>query len=409
MSIRRASVPDPGPWLRARASAPAVAAAAVMLGVVVFDAHRSGINTMDNAFVVKAAQTFLDGGSPYADRRFLYLPSSVLFAVPPTLLSEEARFWLVPAGTAALVVAGWFLALRLFRVPCLSRLGVLGVLFLCFFGPFRNLVQLGNWTACSVAALPAALVPASRGRWVRAGLVVGVALAVKPMLLPLTLLFLFARRPKAFLAAAAVPLATAGAAAALMPEPGLFVTRTLPFLLRGQDSFAKPYDASLTTLLPRVGVPERLALAVAGLLALALLVGAWRRWRAGGDEGLRLAETAAMLMAAACLAGRPAFDHYLLVLLPVLAASVVRAGSVARSPWLWIALIPRMAGFELLWVDAVEHWAYSVAAVNLTVAALLLRRVARPVAGGPGGVRPTGFGADLPERGYVQVKTRVGH
>ncbi|MER6983759.1 hypothetical protein ABT317_44125, partial [Streptomyces carpinensis] len=41
---------------------------------------------MDNAFVVHAGQVWLQGGAPYADRRFLYLPSSVLFAAGQAML-----------------------------------------------------------------------------------------------------------------------------------------------------------------------------------------------------------------------------------------------------------------------------------------------------------------------------------
>ncbi|WP_051731796.1 glycosyltransferase family 87 protein [Kitasatospora phosalacinea] len=349
-----------------------------MYFVTVYNARHSGINMMDNSFVVKAAQTFVDGGSPYADKRFLYFPSSVLVAVPMTAVPPYWLGWLVPALTSGMAVLGWFCAVRIFRVSLLSRLSVYGLLFLCFFAAFRNLAQLGNWTAYSALALPAALLLASRGRWVWAGVVVGLAVATKPMLVPFALIFLIARRPKAFAAAAAVPLALCALAAAVMPQPGLFFTKTLPFLLHGQDRFARPYDASIGTMLARLHFPGAVAMGVAALLALALLVGAWRRWNRGGDEALRLVEVGAMLMVAANIASKPAFDHYLLVTLPVLLASVVRVGSVARSPWLWFAIVPRMAGFTLPWLDVVEHWAYSVALVNVTVAALLLQRAFWP-------------------------------
>ncbi|MFD7643222.1 glycosyltransferase family 87 protein [Kitasatospora sp. NPDC059795] len=380
MGIKKASAPDISPWLRARASVPVVVAAVLVFFVTVYNARHSGINMMDNTFIVKAAQTFVDGGTPYADKRFLYFPSSVLVAAPMTFVPSYWLGWLVPALTTGMVLLGWLFAVRIFRVSVFSRLSVLGVLFFCFFGPLRNLAQLGNWTAYSALALPAALLLASRARWVWAGVVIGLAIATKPMLVPFALIFLIARRPKAFAAAAAVPLALCGVAAAIMPQPGLFFTKTLPFLLHGQDEFARPYDASLGTLLARVHVPSAVATGVAALLALALLVGAWRRWNRGDEVEIRLVETGVMLMVAANIVSKPAFDHYLLVILPVLLASVVRTGSVARSPWLWIALIPRMAGFTLPWLDVVEHWAYSVAAVNVTVALLLLDRAFRPAA-----------------------------
>ncbi|MFG2698193.1 glycosyltransferase family 87 protein [Kitasatospora sp. NPDC048407] len=380
MGIKKASASDIGPWLRTRAPIPVLVAAVLMYFFTVYNARHSGINMMDNTFIVKAAQTFVDGGSPYEDKRFLYFPSAVLVAAPMTFVPPYWLGWLVPALTTGMVMLGWFFAVRIFRVSVFSRLSVFGVLFLCFFGPFRNLAQLGNWTAYSALALPAALLLASRARWVWAGVVVGLAIATKPMLVPFALIFLIARRPKAFAVAAAVPLALCGVAAAIMPQPGLFFTKTLPFLLHGQDEFARPYDASLGTLLARVHFPSVVASGVAALLALALLVGAWRRWNRGDAEDIRLVETGVMLMVAANIVLKPAFDHYLLVTLPVLLASVIRSGSVARSSWLWVALIPRMAGFTLPWFDVVEHWAYSVAAVNVTVALLLLDRAFRPAA-----------------------------
>ncbi|MFI9269225.1 glycosyltransferase family 87 protein [Kitasatospora sp. NPDC052896] len=360
---------------------------------------------MDDRVVVMAARTFLAGGSPYADKRFLYFPSSVLLAVPQTGLPDPLLSWLVPAVTALMVLAGWLLAVRIFGVPLRSRLAAAGVLLISFLEPFRNLVQLGNWTACSALALPAALLLARRSHWGWAGLVVGLAIAGKPMLVPLTLLFLFARQLRAFLLAVVVPVLAAVLAADLMPDSRLFFTRTLPFVLHGQDDFARPYDASLGTLLPRLGVSERMALGVAGLLAAALVLGAWRRWRLGGDEGLRLVETGAMLMVAALIVNRPSFDHYLLVVLPVLLASTVRPRAAARSPWFWLALLPRFAGFDLPEFAPAQNWAYPVATLNVTTAAVLLRRAAsHPDTGtdaaDPSGTRlPAAAGHGLPADG----------
>ncbi|WP_411105279.1 glycosyltransferase family 87 protein [Streptomyces sp. cmx-4-9] len=345
-----------------------------MFCITVYNARHGEGNMLDNNFVLRAAQTFADGGSPYADKRFLYFPSSVLIALPQIYIPVRLLPWLVPAMTAAMVVGGWFFALRLFRVSALSRLAVLGVLLMCFLGPFRNLVLLGNWTSYSALALPLALLLAHRSRWIWAGVVVGLAIATKPMLVPFALLFLIARRPKAFLAAAAVPLVFALGAAALMAQPTLFFTKTLPFILQGQDDFARPFDASLGTLLPRLGVPDGVASALGAALALVLLVGAWRRWNQGGDQALRLVESGTMLMLAPLIASKPSFDHYLFIVLPVLLASVTRAGAAACSVWMGLVLVPRLAGFSFWKLDAMFNWAYSVAAVNVVFSLVLLHR-----------------------------------
>ncbi|MFA7766958.1 glycosyltransferase family 87 protein [Streptomyces sp. NRRL S-448] len=331
-----------------------VVSLAVLLGIAVSTSLRANWGS-DNAFVVKAAQTLLAGGSPYEDKRFLYLPSAVIMAVPEALLPRDVLRWLLPIGMSALLGIGWLAALRIFAVPLRSRLAVGGfAVFALVYKPYINLVLIGNWTAISAAALPVALLLAQRRSWGSAGLVVGLAIACKPMLVPLGLLFLVARRWRGLAAAVLVPLGFSLAGALVMPSPSLFFTKTLPFLLQGQDSYALPWDASPIAVLPRLGVPVPLAVLVAFAGAGAGLWAAWTRWRREDTDGgeLRLVETACMVMLAAFLVSRPSFDHYLLVVLPLLMASVVRPGAAARSPWFWAALGPQVAGIP--WPSELE-------------------------------------------------------
>jgi arabinofuranan 3-O-arabinosyltransferase len=371
---RYAPAPSVPVWLCARASrtATAVAAALLLLSVAV------GVGNpkpgMDNYFVVKAARTLLAGGSPYADRRFLYLPSSVLAAVPEALLSDRTLLWGAPAAATALVLLGWWCSLRIFAVPANSRLAVLGAGGLVYFAPFRDVVGLANWTAFSAAAMPLALLLALRGRWWAAGVVVGVAIALKPMLVPFALVLLFARRPGAFAVAAAIPAGLSLVAALTMPNPTFFLTRTLPFLLHGQDAYARPFDASLTSILPRLGVPPEIAFSLAGALATAGVCAAWVRWQRGGDERLRLVETGSMLMLAVFLVSRPSFLHYVLVVLLPLLASVPARGSVARSPWFWVALLPQVPAFAWPYLVNVERRAFRDAAMFCVLAAVVAHK-----------------------------------
>ncbi|MFB7255212.1 glycosyltransferase family 87 protein [Streptomyces nojiriensis] len=353
---------------------------AVLLGIAVSTSLRANWGS-DNAFVVKAAETLLAGGSPYEDKRFLYLPSAVLMAVPEALLPREVLRWLLPLGMSGLLGAGWLAALRIFAVPLRSRFAVGGfAVFALVYKPYVNLVLIGNWTAISAAALPVALLLAQRRSWGSAGLVVGLAIACKPMLVPLGLLFLVARRWRALAAAVLVPLGFSLAGALVMPSPSLFFTKTLPFLLQGQDSYALPWDASPIAVLPRLGVPAPLAVLVAFAGAGAGLWAAWVRWRREDADGgeLRLVETACMVMLAAFLVSRPSFDHYLLVVLPLLVASVVRPDAAARSPWFWAVLGPQVAGIP--WPSELEakRRAFKDCATLCGLAFVLARRALRP-------------------------------
>ncbi|MET9687926.1 glycosyltransferase family 87 protein [Streptomyces sp. NPDC006514] len=356
-----------------------VVSLAVLLGIAVSTSLRANWGS-DNAFVVKAAQTLLEGGSPYEDKRFLYLPSAVLMAVPEALLPREVLRWLLPLGMSGLLGVGWLAALRIFAVPLRSRFAVGGLaVFALVYKPYVNLVLIGNWTAISAAALPVALLLAQRRSWGSAGLVVGLAIACKPMLVPLGLLFLVARRWRALAAAVLVPLGFSLAGALVMPSPSLFFTKTLPFLLQGQDSYALPWDASPIAVLPRLGVPAPLAVLVAFAGAGAGLWAAWVRWRREDADGgeLRLVETACMVMLAAFLVSRPSFDHYLLVVLPLLMASVVRPDAAARSPWFWAALGPQVAGIP--WPSELEakRRAFKDCATLCGLAFVLARRALR--------------------------------
>ncbi|MER5776174.1 glycosyltransferase family 87 protein [Streptomyces sp. NPDC002039] len=320
---------------------------AIVLTIAVSTSLRENWGS-DNAFVVKAADALLNGVSPYEDKRFLYLPSAVLMAVPEALLPTWALRWLLPLGMSGLVGVGWWAALRLFAVPVTSRFAIGGFgLFALAYKPYLNLVLIGNWTAISAAALPVALLLAHRRSWAAAGLVVGLAIACKPMLVPIGVLFLVARQWRGLAAAVLTPVALSLLGALMMPSPTLFFTKTLPFLLQGQDEYALPWDASPIAVLPRLGAPGVVAVLVASAGAAGGLWAAWVRWRRtdDADDGeLRLVETACMVMLAAFLVSRPSFDHYLLVVLPLLLVSGVRAGSTPRSPWFWAALVPQLAG-----------------------------------------------------------------
>ncbi|WP_424212257.1 glycosyltransferase family 87 protein [Streptomyces sp. BI20] len=332
-------------WAAQPASRPWWAAMfAVVVGISVATSLRENWGS-DNAFAVKAADALLAGESPYEDKRFLYLPSAVLLAVPEALVPTPVLRVLLPALVSGLVAVGWWASLRLLSVPARSRFAVVGFGVLAIgFKPYVNLVLIGNWTVLSAAALPVALCWAAGGRWGRAGMLLGLAVAAKPMLVPMAAVFLLARAWRGLAGLVLVPLGLSLAGALAMPSPSLFFTKTLPFLLGGQDAFALPWDASPIAVLPRLGVPAWVAVGVSFAGAAAGLWAVWARWRRGDEGPLRLAETSCAVMLAAFLVSRPSFDHYLLVVLPLLLVSTARVGAVARSVWLWVALVPQVGG-----------------------------------------------------------------
>jgi arabinofuranan 3-O-arabinosyltransferase len=314
---------------------------------------------MDNAIVVRAARSWLEGGSPYDDPHFLYLPGAVLAAAPQALLAPAVLRVLVPLAVTVCLAAGWACALLLHRVPLRSRLAALGLAGLTAgFAPFAHLILLANWTATAALALPLGLLLASRGRWAAAAVVLGTAIALKPVLVPAALLFVFAGRWRALALLIALPATASAVAALFLPDPTGFFTRTLPFLLRGDDDFVRLYEASPAAVLPRLGVPQGPAALLALLAAAVGVACAYRRWRRADAGPLRFTETAAALMLSAFLVSRPSYDHYLVIVVPLLLASLPCAGSVARSPWFWLALVPQLPGLSWPYLEPVQRRAF---------------------------------------------------
>ncbi|MEV8595735.1 glycosyltransferase family 87 protein [Streptomyces sp. NPDC052012] len=392
-------------WLVRPASGHLWAGLAVVLCALTVHAVRvTSDGGMDNAIVVDAARSWLAGGSPYDDPHFLYLPGAVVAAAPQTLVPRPVLTVLVPVAVTLTLTLAWACALRLHRVPLHSRLAALGLLALAAgFAPFGHLVRLGNWTVTAVLALPLCLLLANRGRWVAAGALIGVAVALKPLLAPVALLFVFARRWRALAVLVLVPALASGAAGLLLPDPAGFFTRTLPFLLTGDDSFVRLYEASLPAVLRRLGLPRAPAEVIGLLAAAAGVLCAYRRWGVGDAGPLRLVETATGLMLSAFLVSRPSYDHYLLVVVPLLLAGLPYAGSVARRPWFWLALVPQLPGVTWPWLETGRRRAFRDA---FTLCALAVTVASRSMRGGQG--RKGLWRAPRRQRAAVRQESGVG-
>jgi arabinofuranan 3-O-arabinosyltransferase len=361
---------------------------------------------LDNRLVVDAARKLVDGVSPYASVRFLYPPSSLPFALALTPFSDRQLTWLFPWVLGLLLLGGWWAALRLFDLPFFSWLGVLGVGLFAVFNPAVSVVELGNWTGIVAPLMCVALLLMSRNRWLLAGLVIGLSIAVKPMLVPIGLIFLLARRWSGFAAAAGLPLVICGLVFPFLPHPGLFFTRTVPFLLHGQDGYTRLSDSSLPTMLPRLGVDGWPVTVLRLLVLLLAIAAAVLRWRGGGDDRLRLVETSSILMIGAFLVSTPTFGFYPLVIVPALVASAVVPGSVARSVWFWIASIPLLLPVKFYRLDfATPHvvsqmQAYKPFVWLVAVGLLLLIRAATPA--------PATVPRQLPREDEPYVEVMIG-
>ncbi|GAA0455706.1 membrane protein [Paractinoplanes deccanensis] len=292
---------------------------------------------LDNNLIVDAVRNLQTGHSPYESKRFLYPPSSIPFALVQTPFTDHTLMRTIPYVLAVGVLVAWWAALKTFGFSMRSWLGIAGVAIVAVFEPVNLVLVNANWTAIVAALMSVALLLMSRNRWLLAGVAVGVSIAIKPMLVPLGLVFLLARRWGGFAAAAGIPVVLSGIVMALLPDPGLFFTKTVPFLLNGQDDFSKPYDSSLIAVLPRIGIDGPVVTVLRAVVLIVAITVAVLRWRQGGEERLRIVETSSALLLGTFLVLSPAFMYYPLLVIPMLVASIAVPGSIARSLWFWLA------------------------------------------------------------------------
>jgi arabinofuranan 3-O-arabinosyltransferase len=197
------------------------------------------------------------------------------------------------------------------------------------FDPARTIINVANIGVVSVLLVVLALRSASDRRWLAFAVLLGLALAIKPVAGALVLLPLLERKTRIALLAAAIPVSLSAVALAMSSHPAEFFTDKVPLLLHGYPEYTWTYG-SLHGVLGELSVPSVLVTLARVLLGAALALTAVRRYRAGGDRGLCVAETAGCLVVATLLCSTISLNHYALFALPLL-VGITRRESALRS------------------------------------------------------------------------------
>jgi len=273
----------------------------------------------DRAYL-PAAHLVLHGSSPYGPTTRAALGSQTAFVYPPIGAFLTAPFAALPAHTADVLVT----VLAAFAVPAI--LAVLGVRDWRCLGasllwmPTISAIHLGTVTI--VLVLGVALAWRWRDHAVRAGLVLGLVIAVKLFLWPLVVWLAITRRFRA------AGVAVAGAAFVFfvpwIPLDGAGLG-SYPHRLSLLSSLEAKRGFSPAALLAHLGVGWGVALAIGYALGVGLLVLAYRR---------RSSETVALnLVCAASLLLTPIlWPNYLLIMLVPLSLLRPRFGLVWLLP-----------------------------------------------------------------------------
>ena len=180
----------------------------------------------------------------YVDPHYLYPPGGTLIMAPFGYLPfAESRYLFIACNSAAIVLAGYVL-LRMFDFKLTSVAAPALLLAMFCTESVTNTLVFTNINGCilllEVLFLRWLLGDSKTGgaehQW-WAGIAIGLALVVKPVLAPLLLLPLLNRQWRALLAAIVVPVAFNLAALPLVVHPEDFLTRTLPYMLGVRDYF----------------------------------------------------------------------------------------------------------------------------------------------------------------------------
>ncbi len=292
---------------------------------------------LDLVPVWTAVRAFLHHQSPYAVPLFVYPPSLLLLAAPLGLVEfSTARLAFLLLDTAAILFAG-ALCLRLFNLRWRSTAGAVLLFALAIFLPVRDTLSMDNVNGFILMGEIGMILAAARRRWLLAGALLGCTLAIKPVLLPLLLVLLLYRRWRSIGLAIAIPALLSLLALPLTVEGGQFFTHVIPFLLNGNAHQDQVYNVSLAGVAGVLGLPAALTTALRLVVLIAAAVLMWQRWRAAGDDVLRLVELSGIILLATFLVFSFSWSYYPIYLLPLLVWMVNPASRM--NGWItWVAL-----------------------------------------------------------------------
>jgi arabinofuranan 3-O-arabinosyltransferase len=268
---------------------------------------------------------------------FVYPPSLLVLIWPLGLLSFVTSNLVFTVADAAAILLAAGLCLRLFSIRMRSRTGlaVAGLLFLAL--PVTDTLHSGNVNGLVLAAEAAMFLAAAQRQWLLAGVFLGLSLLVKPILLPLIVVFLLARNWRPALLALGIPVLLSLAVLPFTADGGQFFSRAVPFLINGNAAEFQRFSISVAGQATIVGLPS-----IVTILFRAVLVGAgsllvWIRWNRRGDDRLRLVEVGGLIVLVTILSFSFAWQYHVLFLLPWV-LSAWQPASLFRHPLAWVAV-----------------------------------------------------------------------
>jgi arabinofuranan 3-O-arabinosyltransferase len=274
----------------------------------------------------------------YVDPHYLYPPGGTLIMAPFGYLPfAESRYLFIALNSAAIVIAAYVL-LKMFNFTLTSVAAPALLLAMFCTESVTNTLVFTNVNGCILLLEVLFLWWLLDGRpgsqwW--AGVAIGLALVVKPVLAPLLLLPLLNRQWRAVVAAIVVPLVFNLAALPLIVHPLDFVTRTVPYMLGVRDYFNSSIEGNGVYF----GLPTWLILSLRILFTLLAIGSLWLLYRyyRTRDPLFWFTTSSGVLLLWSWLVLSLAQGYYSMMLFPFL-LTVVLPNSVIRNWPAWLGI-----------------------------------------------------------------------
>jgi arabinofuranan 3-O-arabinosyltransferase len=292
--------------------------------------YGSGVGR-DLVTVWRAEVVFAHGGQPYNQaatdhRLYLYPPSSLLVLRPVAMLSlhelqilglvvTAALAWAMVTATSAALGRRWW-----------GLTSAVVVFALGWAQPMVAELSLENVTVICALALAAFYLLASRGQFIVAGAIIGLSLSIKPLLLPVLVVFLLARRGRALCLAIGIPAVLNAIAFAVVKSPNQ-VWSKLPSLL---DRSGIGVELNSAWVGVAHGLPGFATILIRLATVALALAGAWWSWQQITDPATRLITTTSVLLIGTFLAGTLSENHFMLTFVPLMMTMIVPGAPMRR-------------------------------------------------------------------------------
>lgn len=353
----------------------------------------------------RAERAFARGAQPYLlgatdHRLYLYPPSALLVLRPLAALSLHEVQVLGLVATAVMSWAAVMISASVLGRRWWGLTAAVVVFALSWAEPLVAELGLENVTVVCTLALAAFYLLTARGRWMPAGIAIGLTLAVKPLLLAVLLVFVLARKWRALAVTIAIPAVLNAAAFVVVRDPGAVFAK-LPSLLNRTGTGAL-LNSAWVDVMASLGAPDLVTILVRIVTLGAVIVSVWWSWEQIDDSVLSRITITSMLLIGTYLAGTLSENHFMLTLVP-LAMTAVIPGSPMRWPSAWVGLLLLMGltpPGSLLGLNSAANLsvfrAFGMSLVVLSVLAALgsrragRRHAARALGIAPGSALPAG-------------------